>query len=848
MQQSDYHVRREGDSSFLGPLGSRGKDRPATASLELIEALVLSIERLLRAGGFRFEPQGTQSDLIGPADVLRCRLSSCSYEELVPLLKELLAIPMAVVLDSDLPPESTVKLSVLFEWKGRDRFLFLFPAVWGRFIKLKLFRSGEREAIWWAAGILALKKGLPDLRGSLVEEALSKHEGALTSETGCVPVAFNLLDKIRMVTEALFPPGTCPTTWENLVMATSATTATPRQGGGARAEIFQLGARIPVLDSELEDRVQGPLGGFVAVRGDPGYRNPARVPFRSGPRGPKGLSPAVDVVRAAVVSDPLKSRVVTLTHVERGMLKPFQQALHKRLRHLPPFVLTGEWVRADHLDSRFGKRVSEGALLNSGDFSAATDNVPSEISRAILGVMMRSTYPASDKDRGCYHRFFSEGMNSLTENVIQYGDLQKQQKRGQLMGSLLSFPVLCVFNFCVWAIAHYEAQYASRGQSWKSFLRRLSKRHFLQTLPVLINGDDILSCCDLMEYGSWSRLVKEVGWTLSVGKSYLHSQVAVINSQVFRWKKEGFEHVLVFNNGLLGPVGQGRSSAWLGEQPPVDSVGELATQFLRGSKVPLESAKDFVRAHRKVLSRTKRPLFLSKRLGGLGGKFPKLGDFERWEQPGWVPRYARTCRKEKFSFSSSSKVVRDAERFVRAGLENLVGTPLERGVTPDPVVERCLRSLRGTLGRRTVPFGVWRSSGDDKVVNRIRLRSGRGTLPLSPQSMHDTPNDGYHLNRMSGGVRFAKTQTGLTYLPLAGQAVRHRAGGLRGSQHIRFSEGGEPTSLSVTRFGMTADLPYPTGGDQHLNLTPLARIHSGRPPCGRGGAHRQVKFVRQSGT
>lgn len=833
------------DSFFGGPQGFRGKNQPAQHAQELIESLVTSIERLLCAGGFRFWPSmQSKGTWLSPADTLRERLSRLSYEDLVKLLKELLAIPMAVVMDSDLPPVSILKPSASFEYGLRDRFLFLFPAVWGRFVKLRLLRSGEESALWMAAGILGLKKGLPDLRGSLVQDSLAKHEAALTLSSNIVPVDASLLEMFAGVARSLFPPGSCPTSWDNLTMATSATTATPRSRGGARGELLTLGRRIAVLENEAADVLEGPFSGVVEVRGSPHYRDPLRVPLRSGPRGGKGACPPVDVVRPVVVADPLKSRVVTLTHVEMGLLKPFQQAIHGRLRRLPPFVLTGEWVTADHLNSRFRSGVSDGKIrLNSGDFSAATDNVESAYSRAILKVLMEACYPQTDKDRAPFSRYYQVGLDSLTENRIEYEDAIREQVRGQLMGSLLSFPVLCVFNFCVYVVSHYYTHYANRNCSWNKFLGLLKKKTFLQKLAVLINGDDLLSGVDEREYETWRGLVTRVGWSLSVGKSYLHSTVAVINSQVFRFANGGFQQIVIFNNGLLSPAGQSRSSAWLGEQPPVDTIGELATQFLRGSKDPLRSAGDFVRAHGNVLRKTKRPLFLVKRLGGLGGKFPSLRYFERWYQPAWISRYAAYCRKEKVVFSSSSRTVRGAERFTRQACENMLGVPLEKGETPDPVVERCLQQLRGTIGRRTVPFPSWRGSNDKELVARLRrLSILRGVRPLSSQSIQDTPERESYLNRTTGGVRFAKTRTGLQVFPLRDQEPIHRVGGLKGPQHVRFSDGGDPTEITIRRFGMTVTIADPREGSPHPDLTPAATPEGGRPSFGLGGTGKRIKF------
>jgi hypothetical protein len=688
-----------------------------------------------------------------------------------------------------------------------------------------------------------LKKAMPDLRGGLVQESLEKHRVALTSDADRGTTCAGFARQCEDVVEALFPAGSCPVSWETLVLSTSATSTTTRKSGGARGEVFVKGAPLTALDDEVADIIKGPYGGGVEVRGDSRYRNPTRVPLRHrwlpGHPGTIGAGPPVDHVRPVVVSDPLKARVVTLTHAERGLLKPFQESLHKRLRSLPPFVLTGEWVTADHLNSRLGTALSGGDKINSGDFSAATDNVKSVYTRAILGAMMKACYPHTAKDRGPFHRYYKEALNSLTENVVSYegGKHLRWQTQGQLMGSLLSFPVLCVFNFCVWVVAHYQAHYATTT-SWNKFCHLLRRKHFLERLPVLINGDDILSRSAEQEYRIWCRQVETVGWTLSVGKSYLHRLVAVINSQTFILTSEGWKHIVTHNAGLLGVAGQARSSAWLGERTPVDSIGDLATQYLRGVRDPQMGASVFVRAHQKTLKQTGRPLFLARKLGGLGARFPSLKDFERWEQPAWVGRYARTVLNEKFEFSSSSKSVRDAERFTRASVENMLGVPLVKGENPDPIVEKCIGEIRGTVGRRSVTTAKWGKSNDRSVTDHLKqLSARRRSLPLSAQSMWDRPDTVSYLNRTTGGVKYAKTRTGLQVLPARVQNARFVTAGFKGASHVRFSDEGTPQKVTVKRFGLEAELVYPTddGGDHGPDLTPALTPFAARPTFGLEG-------------
>jgi hypothetical protein len=98
---------------------------------------------------------------------------------------------------------------------------------------------------------------------------------------------------------------------------------------------------------------------------------------------------------------------------------------------------------------------------------------------------------------------------------------------GQLMGSILSFPILCLANLAVYLETTTDYQ---RGWSDK---RRLSS--------VLINGDDMLYVApeSLWDVHKW--VASQVGLELSVGKAYCHDVYANVNSQSvhFDLGKEG---------------------------------------------------------------------------------------------------------------------------------------------------------------------------------------------------------------------------------------------------------------------------------------------------------------------
>lgn len=129
-----------------------------------------------------------------------------------------------------------------------------------------------------------------------------------------------------------------------------------------------------------------------------------------------------------------------------------------------------------------------------------------------------------------------------------------RQARGQLMGNVLSFPILCLINLT--GYLHAASEYMDsfkedfsdpstqidRAQvslladffRWKggSYELCLNKQNFPR-LPVRVNGDDILFQASPFFYRVWSHSLKDVGFVKSVGKNYYSPWFFTVNSQIF---------------------------------------------------------------------------------------------------------------------------------------------------------------------------------------------------------------------------------------------------------------------------------------------------------------------------
>ncbi len=244
----------------------------------------------------------------------------------------------------------------------------------------------------------------------------------------------------------------------------------------------------------------------------------------------------VPVCRVAPILEPLKVRMVTAMD---GLLTfastPLQLSLWKYLQSMPVFHLVGSPVTESYLHDLAMRHLSAGGKRTdswvSGDYSAATDGLAIELSKILIDEVLDHL---GDQPIARYR----EKLRSiLTEQLITYppssGVDPILQRTGQLMGSKLSFPVLCMANLFAYILSLDSSR---REESLRSF-------KVMQSLPVAINGDDILFLASLPAYDHWSQQIKLVGFTKSVGKNFFHPRFLTVNSAPieFKWAETPYQ-------------------------------------------------------------------------------------------------------------------------------------------------------------------------------------------------------------------------------------------------------------------------------------------------------------------
>jgi hypothetical protein len=90
------------------------------------------------------------------------------------------------------------------------------------------------------------------------------------------------------------------------------------------------------------------------------------------------------------------------------------------------------------------------------------------------------------------------------------------QTNEQLMGDIKSFPLLCLLNYALW----------------------FETNNRIGSPPCLVNGDDFLAYAPKSVIDIWMELTKKFSFQLSVGKTYVSKDTAVINSTMFFMKEK----------------------------------------------------------------------------------------------------------------------------------------------------------------------------------------------------------------------------------------------------------------------------------------------------------------------
>lgn len=450
-----------------------------------------------------------------------------------------------------------------------------------------------------------LKKGLLPIRPDAIDQGLLKHKRALTSDPE-VPdyKGMNILKGLDEVLRREFP--SLKSVWSStgrLVnpLGCHATVESSRSSGGQVGAVSFAEKESDVTDSSCKKSqfkfIHWTKEGFLDYEQPKGISNflwllsestfPSLVGHQRSSSSPdeilineqcyftdRDLHESLDawmrkdanrwrpLVQPSVVIEPLKGRIITKPRVgEYRKFPELQGKLWDFLQDFPQFGLTGRSVTEEDI-WHIAADWDVGKGFKSGDFSGATDNLKGRISELILDFCLEES-DISFEDQFLIKESFLHSLVDYSKvpvsetgglfDLYQHWECTDSgtvvQTNGQLMGHLLSFPILCIANYIIFTWT-FEFAMGKKAPS------------------VLVNGDDILFICSRAENEIWKTVNRQCGFIPSLGKDLWSDQVAQINSVLFRistsqidgkYFVRSIDEVPYYNFGLLTMRGKGKT-------------------------------------------------------------------------------------------------------------------------------------------------------------------------------------------------------------------------------------------------------------------------------------------------
>jgi hypothetical protein len=344
-------------------------------------------------------------------------------------------------------------------------------------------------------------------------------------------------------------------------------------------------------------------------------------------------------VRPVGLAEALKVRVISkgpaFTYF---VLKPLQRKLRELLCRFPEFrsLRRGGDLTPDDFQEVIGGSLPDGWRFLSGDFEAATDNLRSWVSETIWAEIVSCLHLSKAEEMLGYHALtrhvFRIDKLAGVEGVQDLLGVDIPQSTGQLMGSIISFPVLCIANYTI------SRMVIERD----SFVRsRRHMRYCMGKLPCFINGDDVVFKCSLDGRKAWRNYAGAAGLKESVGKTYHSPLFLEMNSRLMEYVAEEreelrfvdsntgavrfrhFRYVPFVNLGLVN--GMKRSEGKYGVEDILGSEREMSLgarhrELLEevGAAWAEPTHRLFLIRNQQLLEQVHVPWYVSERFGGLG--------------------------------------------------------------------------------------------------------------------------------------------------------------------------------------------------------------------------------------
>lgn len=348
--------------------------------------------------------------------------------------------------------------------------------------------------------------------GKLKEKAaLDKHYERLTTDHGLLPE--DLHDEVVQTSRRIFRSCRGPVAGTKFLPSGSACLQATRREGGALGLFEQyhmplesreakIVGKLPVLNASLGAWRQSQYD--IAM--DSALRNLHDI-------DDAGISAGTSVSVQAI-PEPGKFRIITKGDgYLYSALQPLQGQMLSDWKHCSAATMRDQDLteKVRSLDAA----VPDMPLWCSVDYEAATDLLKRDATTSALEPLMG-------------HPLWGLACASLMRGWIEYPDGRVGVARdGQLMGSPLSFAILCCVNLAVYHTALKRWYRAQKSRYRRMVMTKLWNQ-------VLVNGDDMLFKGNEELIRIFRQTALDAGLKFSQGKNYSSPDCCMINSQVFR--------------------------------------------------------------------------------------------------------------------------------------------------------------------------------------------------------------------------------------------------------------------------------------------------------------------------
>jgi len=219
------------------------------------------------------------------------------------------------------------------------------------------------------------------------------------------------------------------------------------------------------------------------------------------------------------------------------VLKPLQKFLWSNMKKHKMFRFIGKTVSAEDVQDIIGKKLAADEYFLSVDYSDATNQIRSWASEIVIDELC-TVLKLDEFERKLFFESMTQHIMYPPEikkkdrhelDLEGLGDAPLPQMNGQLMGSIVSFPILCLINATIlrWT------QEVTYDQVMK-----------LDNCNCTVNGDDGLLKTTKLGKEVWEKLSPYMGLAPSLGKVFFSKNFLDINSTNFTYSPEGYECIL----------------------------------------------------------------------------------------------------------------------------------------------------------------------------------------------------------------------------------------------------------------------------------------------------------------